>query len=520
MALTAAVAGAGGRLLGQGDPATVELLSLALAAIGAGVFGAEFFGVRWRRPTFWILGALACAAWTNWGNFQFERPIHPTDYFHYELGAEYFEELGYTRLYDCALAAIRVQGADLTGWTARDLVDNTLVPVEALEGRMRECPERFGPERWRAFRLDVATLGQAMGQKWFKVAVNDHGFNAPPTWVLLAHGLTRARSVLGLPRFSLVWVDVVLMAGTALVVLLAFSARTFALFALFLGCHVANRFDWTGGSLLRWDWFCGLTVALALFARVRRPLGAAPLAWAAALRLFPGVAVLGLVVSGAAWKVRLRALAAVGVSLVALGIATLWFDNSTQLWTGFVENTRKHQQTPMFNNLGLATLVASSGGSPPAPAAGAEATTSKFDAWAGEHVETLRRRQVVWWGLAGLAVAAFVVAMRRTRRLAPAMALGSALVPMLFELSCYYMAVLALLAVPAHGSRRLRGGLMAAIAGSQLLQVWQRHLNADRPELFFTLLAVIDVALCVGFLAQAAARRQLPPSTQRNTLPA
>ena len=90
MAKQAAERGGGGPGGGMADKIASEVTS--------GVFGMAF-----------SLGVLAFACWWNLGAFHFgHRYVHTPEFFHYYLGAKYFDELGYTRLYDCA-AAVEVE---------------------------------------------------------------------------------------------------------------------------------------------------------------------------------------------------------------------------------------------------------------------------------------------------------------------------------------------------------------------------------------------------------------------------
>ena len=52
-----------------------------------------------------VVGALGALGWTNFLLFHGERYVHPTDFYHYYMGAKYQAELGYTRLYECTVVA-------------------------------------------------------------------------------------------------------------------------------------------------------------------------------------------------------------------------------------------------------------------------------------------------------------------------------------------------------------------------------------------------------------------------------
>ena len=107
-----------------------------LAAVGAGLLGwGAWRRLRGRRPRasrlhdrgLALLGVLGFAAWWNFGLFHYPDFVHPHELFHYVIGAKYFPELGYTRLYECvAIADSRVRGGSVrsAGRRLRNLETN------------------------------------------------------------------------------------------------------------------------------------------------------------------------------------------------------------------------------------------------------------------------------------------------------------------------------------------------------------------------------------------------------------
>src|SRR5262249_46933534 len=106
------------------------------------------------------LGALAAACWWNLGSFHHPGFGHASETYHYLVGAKYFPELGYANLYRCTAIADAESGrrAEVEGRYARDLDTHLLVPAAELLREPERCKERFSPERWRAFRRDVAAF--------------------------------------------------------------------------------------------------------------------------------------------------------------------------------------------------------------------------------------------------------------------------------------------------------------------------------------------------------------------------
>ena len=65
-------------------------------------------GAVGRRPRNWLLAALGlfgALCWWNLGQFHFPGFPHVSEITHYYLGAKYFPELDYTRLYACVAVA-------------------------------------------------------------------------------------------------------------------------------------------------------------------------------------------------------------------------------------------------------------------------------------------------------------------------------------------------------------------------------------------------------------------------------
>jgi hypothetical protein len=108
-------------------------------------------------------------------------------------------------------------------------------------------------------------------------------------------------------------------------------------------------------------------------------------------------------------------------------------------WLGFVSNTRKHQQTPLTNNIGLKTLVSYD----------LDSTAAKLepywvdvpqDAWVAARRRAFDERKWVYWAL----VTVFVVLLARAVRAQEdwvALVLGGGLIAVGAELTSYYYAV-------------------------------------------------------------------------------
>ncbi len=138
------------------------------------------------------MGLLSAAAFFGFGQFHGGRLVHAWDSFHYVVGAKYFPELGYTGLYEAALAAERAAGLLPPGTTVplRNLSTNAIETTSA-DDALAKWPARLGP-RWEAFVTDVLWFRAEAGPETFRRMLLDHGYNATPAWGILGSALSRA----------------------------------------------------------------------------------------------------------------------------------------------------------------------------------------------------------------------------------------------------------------------------------------------------------------------------------------
>ncbi|MBL9037218.1 MAG: hypothetical protein JNG84_01765 [Archangium sp.] len=339
--------------------ATLGLASLALA-IGALEWWATRRGRppsrRQAAPVYVALTLAGALAYTNFGHFHFGAFVHVHDVFHYLLGARYFDELGYTRLYECSEVALAESGrrAQVERHGVTDLESGDFIRTTLLLSRPDErCRRYFSVERWRLFSDDVRLFRSWMTETEWNTLLHDHGFNGTPAWMLLGRalpplverldpylaptfpawkhprtgaeypstaeavaaakagdGATLKRYAEGLalrgapairdPRTfgapylnALVGIDLLLLLAMFGAVGWAFGLRGLTIAALMLGCIDPGRFSWTGGALLRQDWLFWLVASVCLLKRGRGLTAGGALAFATQLRLFPVLVVLG-----------------------------------------------------------------------------------------------------------------------------------------------------------------------------------------------------------------------------------
>jgi hypothetical protein len=407
---------------------------------------------RGRDALLATLGVAGGLAWWNWLLVPVRGVVHEHDAFHYYVGARYFRELGYTQLYRCALAADLEAGLD-PGPRLRDLETNRLLPATTQLDAARACKARFEPERWQAFARDLDWFRARLAPRDWQQIREDHGFNGSPVW-LLAGGLA-ARAAGG--ASALPWLaalDPLLLLATWFGVTSAFGWRVAAIAAVFWGTNGFAGFDWTGGSLLRQDWLAALLLGIACLRRERPLLGGALLATSALLRVFPALLIAGVVAARALAALRARSMAplrglapfAAGVALaVALLVPLATVQSGVAAWSGFAANSRKLLDTPLLNHMGLRPAVAFERESSARRMEQAGAA-EPFERWK----ETQRARYAERaWILAALALVWLALFARGVSDLPDwaAAALAAGAIPIATQLTAYYHAALAALAL-------------------------------------------------------------------------
>lgn len=288
------------------------------------------------------------------------RPANLHDFTHYFIGAKYFPELGYDRMYSCFAEALAIPD-DVP---VRDL--NTKIMSSAGQVRAAApCRPHFSDERWAAFQFDVQVLRNMMGGWKFRGFLRDHGFNPSPAWLLLAEPLAGTVSVSTGSVMLLGAVDVGLLGLAILALGWGFGAIPTAVATVILTTLPAAAPAWTIGSFLRWDWLLALSLAPVFLRRGYFAAAGAALGVAVALRVFPVIAVFfiggfllvqrfrsGSVDPG--WRRFWIGLAASGLAILAMTAAVA----GTGAISAFSDNILRHAAKASSNDMGLRTVLA------------------------------------------------------------------------------------------------------------------------------------------------------------------
>ena len=485
----------------------VNLLQLCLAL---GTFWVIAWGYRLtleKRPGYkqaqrdqilLTLGMLGGLAYCNFGNLHFNNFIHTWDTYHYYMGAKYFPELNYERLYDCAVVADAEDGGDPRKVGARAITDlrtNIMVKAQTVLDNPQVCKQHFTPARWDAFKRDVAFFrSRVNSERWTQIH-HDHGYNATPVWTLAGYFLTNTGpATLNQVTFVNLFDPLYLLAAAALL-WWAFGPRVFALGLIVLGTNYPNRYYWTGGAFLRHDWLFYLVAVVCLLKKERPFLAGMALAYATLLRLFPGLLVVGPFLAGvelvrqrwAAGKAdpskapktlkdwvdpafaRFVAGGALGtVLLVGLSVPLV---GGLDTWKSFANNTQKHASTPLTNHMGLRTVLSYR----PSTIGAALRDGTLIDAWSKwkeVRLEKFQEAKPLFWLLLAGACALIWFGVRATGgNLWVSAALGTGMIAFGAELTCYYYCFYMAMA-PLHEKRREVGLLLAAMCAVGQFVAW------------------------------------------------
>jgi len=497
LALAALPAGAGAEPAspiprGLFGPSGVNGVKAVVATATALLLGAGILLRRRGRPHAWrrtrdaalaVLGVLGALCWWNLLQFNYPHHAHPSDTFHYYLGAKYFPELGFTRLYECvALADVAsgVPASQVAERHIRNLETNHLETPAAVLARPARCRSHFSPERWESFVRETAALRAAAGPRRWVRFQQDHGYNATPLWTAVGRFLT-AGPLSANQLFALRLLDPMLLLAMWAAVVWGFGWRTAAVGAVYWGTSYVTPFGWTGGSILRQDWLAATVLGIVLLRR-DRPLGAGlALTTAALLRVFPVLAVAGVGLGMAGrWarrrrvdatrrEARFAAGCAVALVLgVGLSAATT---GGLSTWADFAANSRTHLSTPLLNHVGLRTVLSHD------PEATSEVARDPslpdpMAPWKDARRERYAGRAL----LHGALVVGFLVLVARGAAFRPAWVaavLGIAAIPVALELTGYYWSVLVCLAFLQRRHPTVGAGLAALAALSWgVSEIW------------------------------------------------
>jgi hypothetical protein len=471
--------------------ARVEMvLALLALALLAWRYAVERRGLilhrrRLRDGLLALVGVLSFCAYWNFFAFHFGNYTHWHEAYHYYVGAKYFDELGFDRLYECAAVADaedpalhrRVELRKIT-----HLRDNVLGSTTDILADPTRCTRHFSPARWAEFRHDIAFFRERNGVRRWEDAQTDHGYNATPVWTVVGSALANLSPASERQLWLLTRIDPLFIVGMALMIGWAFGWRALCVALAVLATNFPSRFMWNGGAYLRWDWLFHMTAGVCLMKKGRPLFGGYLLGYATLLRVFPGFLFAGALFAGAQqllaqtrgrrWWRRLPArelpqmfrridrgpravLLGGALAVASLVPVSLVSSGGAETYRLFVLNSRKHTSTPLTNYMGWRTVV-----SYRESEAGRYLQTNRLEDpwkdWKDARLRTFGRRR--WFYLLGVVgFAALLYRAVRGAEMWEAAALSAVLIAVVPELTSYYYAFVVVLALL--WTRRAEAGL-------------------------------------------------------------
>jgi hypothetical protein len=430
-----------------------------------------------------VLAVAGVSGFINFGDPGDPQFLNLPEFFHYYLGAKYADEIGYRKLYTCATVAqaerSEAMRSEVLHRVIRDLDNYKLIPTGPVLEHPEACKSSFTPERWQAFVADVAGLRDYAGERLHSIALRDHGYNPTPVWTMM----WRAPTML-LPPASrdtlrlLAMIDWTLLGAMFVSVYWAFGLRAVCFAIVFWGTQYFATLAYSVGDYARFDWIFALMLALGCLRRRRPGVAGVAIAYAAAVRIFPGFlfAIACVPIALATWRTRrldrahLRFVVGFGLTLTLLvGASAARF--GVGYYRDFVERITWHGSTAGFNHLGLPTALSYNPDYSFSELQRRRVDGPQFDElYQKGRNEALAEHAPVRYAFYALAFGAAGMILWRRRSLLVAVTVGVAMLPVLIQLSNYYFlflmapAVLATLFPPAAWLALATAGVSAMAA--------------------------------------------------------
>lgn len=494
----------------------VRAIRCALLALFALVLlGAKRAVKHERRVGMALLLASGLVWGVQSGVFRAEGAVQIHDTFHYLMGSRYFPELGYTRLYTCALQAEQALDptTDFSDREIRDLTNDAILPAtEVLAGLPPRCG-RFTEARWDRFVQDASVFKGLLGPLGWKQALVDHGYNPPPAWTLVG-GLMGAVVPTTFPGLRLLGlVDVMLYTLCAGLLVWSFRWRAAGLVAVLWTIGWPWEPAWTAGAFFRTGWLFTLVLGVSALKKERPLLAGLALGVSTQLRIFPvftaGLVALHMILAARqrGWGPARRFLAGGALALLLVAPAAGYVTGGLDGYRDFRANIEKHERTPSSNKLGLGTLLTWLPGHTMEDLHDWRDRSPDF-AWETQVAELREQRRPLLWGLriASLGLAVAVAAGASTPSSVAVLGLGLCMT--LTDLSCYYYAFAPLFGLLVGGDRRREALLISLFALTQFLP--RLPASIEVPYLLTSLLFMV---LWVWLAVRALRARNMPGTT-------
>lgn len=447
----------------------------ALRAVAAAIAGAAVIRLAIRPddivPRFvtgwlWAAAVLAITTFYNMWQPQFSYEdqnrmtwVHTWDMRVYFPTAKYFDELGFDGLYLASVAAYvedapGASEARVARVELRDLRTYDMTTVDRVIDQVRTIKNRFSPQRWLDLKRDMSFFWRTMGAGGYLGSLRDHGGNATPAWLLVAHLLYRNAVATEGVLLATALLDPLLLLGFFVAAWRTFGLRTALVCIVVYG---TSTFPWFGsnwaGSTLRNDWMVFVGLGACALRTERHALGGALLAAAAMIRAFPAMAVFFLAIPALFWVIDrvqqdrklpklgefletqrgfVRAFVGATVCVVVLLVLSSAMFGFSHSWGAWSHKIALHSVQPNVNHVGLRTLFQYH------PARTLNALGRTGGDWSLEQMRTFHaRRPLFFAAVVFFSLLAFAAA--RGRDLRQVALIGMMMIPIYFYPSNYYL---------------------------------------------------------------------------------
>lgn len=295
--------------------------------------------------------------------------LHTNEFYHYYVATKYFPELGYSGLYDATVVADYEDDPSSFDATqgVRSLLTYDMEPRLAPMARANAIRAHFSPERWAAFKSDIAFFRETDGVVWkMGESLQDHGYNGSPLVTAILGGLAR-QPFLSSPTYMRLasWFDIALIVIAGACLTLWIGPEAGPLFLFLWAVNPFNDYGYIGGAYLRYMHLIALLVALLAYAKERFVVSGAAFAIASLLRVFPGFLIAGLLAQNLLSRDRrtllrrhapLFASAAATALILVAATSLIHSPDGGNVWDGFARKLSLHSHQVSPNVLGLSYL--------------------------------------------------------------------------------------------------------------------------------------------------------------------
>lgn len=299
----------------------VSLVRGVIAVVAAAAIVRESFAIPRHLPNkrvvlgvLGLCGVASFLAFYNLGQPQFWDShaqkwtfVHYLDLRQYYATAKYFDEIGYTGLYQADMAAYfddhpNLSPDSLAKMPMRDLRTLQMSTVGAQRDEIANVRYHFTPTRWAAYRHDARYFRNVMGQSTYFDTMHDMGGNATPVWMSTAHLLFNVVHPTNHGFLLTALLDPLLLTLTFIAIWRAFGIRTMLLCLVIFGANdfIMYGTNWAGATL-RHDWLAYIGLGACALKKEKWVLGGVLFAAATMIRAFPGLTLFGVTVVGAWW---------------------------------------------------------------------------------------------------------------------------------------------------------------------------------------------------------------------------